>query len=212
VAAAGGARWWGLPRWREWRWGWPAAVLAAGLTAGGVTAFLIFHAVGSVPQRPLIAQPESSPVAATAPVTTATRSAADLGQVVARLAAARAAAIGAGSTAALAEVDAPGSAAEAGDRALLQRLAADGRSLVGLRFTVGKVTSEPAVGAVGAVDAAEASVTAVVTTSAHTQVDSRTATVVATVPAGRPQRVRIVLTRMAQGWRVSAVEPLADQT
>lgn len=209
-AAPGGEPWWGAARGRERGWAWPVAALAGGLTAGGVAALLILHSVGSVPHRPLIALPEPSGGKASAPPPRSpTPGPGDLGQVVARLAQARAAAISAGSTAALAEVDVPGSAAEAADRALLQRLAADGRSLVGLRFTVGPTTNEPAVGAIGA---AEASVTTVVTTSAHTQVDSRTATILAAVPAGRPQRVRIALTRLAQGWRVSAVEPLADQS
>jgi len=221
------------------RWGWAVAALAAGLLAGGATAVVVARTAGAIPEQPDLAAPgQVVPESAERSVGTATGAAAtggtvlsgtvpngtvppsvtpadDLSRLVARLAGARAAAIGSGSTAALAAVDAPGSPAEAADRALLQRLASAGRRLVGLSFVVGQVARDPgptgsAQSATGPDGATRLSVTTEVTTSAHTQVDSRTAAVVL-VPPGRPQRMRIVLARLSQGWRVVEVEPVTAQ-
>ncbi len=125
-------------------------------------------------------------------------------RVVERLAAGRAAAFRASSTAAatavLAGVDEPGSAAHGTDAALVRRLAAARLRLDGLRFTVGAVRVERR-------DGSAVTVTARVATSAHRLVRAD-GTVVTTVPATAPRVVRLVVVRVGDGWRVRSAEPV----
>ncbi|WP_158220353.1 serine/threonine-protein kinase [Kineosporia sp. A_224] len=120
-------------------------------------------------------------------------------RAVERLAAARAAAFGSASVAGLGTVDEAGSPALAADRALVDRLAARGLRLTGLRFTVSRVRVVRA-------DGPTVTVTARVATSAHRQVGADGA-VVARVPAGAARPVRLVLVETADGWRVRSVAP-----
>lgn len=124
---------------------------------------------------------------------------AQVAAAVGQLAQARAQAFGSASRAALTGVAEPGSPALAADTALVERLAADGLRLEGLSFTVDDVAVERRA-------RAAVTVTATVTTSAHRRVraDGRVA---ASVPAGAPQRVRLVLVRHDAGWWVRSAAP-----
>jgi hypothetical protein len=121
---------------------------------------------------------------------------ADPRAVVVALAAARARALTAASKPALAEVDAPGSAALASDAAFVQRLHAVGVRLRGLAFDVSSTRLEEA-------DAAHAIVRAHVSTSAHEEVgvDGR---VLRRVPASQPRSVRLALAVTPDGWRITS--------
>ncbi len=149
-------------------------------------------------ERPSAAPPVSgagaaSPGGAARPAPTA------VVRAVERLAAARAEALGSVSVEGLRSVDETGSPALAADRALVDRLAARGLRLAGLRFTVSRVRVVRAEGPT-------LTVTARVATSAHRQVGTDGA-VVTRVPAGAPRPVRLVLVETADGWRVRSVAP-----
>jgi hypothetical protein len=169
------------------RWVRTAALLAAAVTlAGGsvVAAATLFGKDAAADA----AGPSDAQVTAT----------------VERLAAHRAAALGAASTTALAAADEPGSPALAADAALLTRLGQARLRLDGLAFTVTDVR---------VVDRASRpretlTVSARVATSAHRQV-RRDGTVAARVPAAQARAVRLVLVRTAAGWRVRSASPPA---
>jgi hypothetical protein len=116
------------------------------------------------------------------------------------LARGRAAAFAVPSTAPLASVDEPGSAALASDAELVRRLQGQGLRLRGVSFAVTEVR-------VVARTPSEATVTASVATSAHQQVRAD-GSVAAEVPAADPRPVRLVLVSRegVPGWCVRSVE------
>lgn len=205
-----------------------AGVLAGAVVVGGAVAVAAATWLVDAPSpaRPAGGQ-ERTPAPTTRPAgatpTAGVRSAAvrpapagpasaQVVRAVERLAAARARALRAGTPVALAAVDETGSAAEAADRALLDRLAVAGVRLDGLRFTVtgvrvvdGRGASGDA-GATGPAGGAVVTVEARVATSAHRQVRAD-GSVVRRVPAGASRRVRLVLVGTSAGWRVRSVSP-----
>lgn len=123
----------------------------------------------------------------------------DLVAVVRDLARARASALVAAAPEGLAAVDAEGSPALAADVALLAELDRRGLRYEGLQFHVDRV-------GVVMVSDDRARVSAVVSTSAHRQVDP-SGTVLLDVPAAAPRAVTLDLVRTAAGWRVAAATP-----
>ncbi len=167
------------------RWARAAALLAAAATLAGGSVVAAAALFGKDAAADAVG-PSDAEVAAT----------------VERLAADRAAALGAASTTALAAADEPGSPALAADAALLTRLRQARLRLDGLAFTVTDVR---------VVDRAARpretlTVSARVATSAHSQV-RRDGTVAARVPAAQARAVRLVLVRTAAGWRVRSASP-----
>lgn len=96
-------------------------------------------------------------------------------------------------------MDAEGSPALAADVALLAELDRRGLRYEGLQFHVDRV-------GVVMVSDDRARVSAVVSTSAHRQVDP-SGTVLLDVPAAAPRAVTLDLVRTAAGWRVAAATP-----
>ena len=159
-----------------------AALVLALRTGGGYEGRPAASAAGPAPSSS--ASPSASPLS-------------EVAAVVAGLAAARAGAFSSASEAALAAVDAPGSAALEQDAAFVRRLHAGGVRLQGLRFTVGDVRVVAATGDGVTVEARVAA-------SAYRQVRPD-GTVVRSIPAQAPRRVQLTLVRVGEGWRVSAV-------
>ena len=189
------------------------AVVVGGAVAVAATTWLVDAPVRSreggdgatrpAPSRPV--GPGAVPPAGTRAAAAARPASGQLVRTVERLAAARARALRAGTDSALGAVDEAGSPAQAADRALLDRLAAAGVRLDGLRFTVTgvRVVDGPGAGAGGATGGA-VTVEARVATSAHRQVRAD-GSVQRRVPAGAARRVRLVLVETAAGWRVRSV-------
>ncbi len=170
-----------------------AAVLAgAGLTAGALALALRTDGAAERQQAAPAGAPAAPSSASPSPSVLS-----DVASVVGRLAGARAAAFSSASEAALARVDAPGSAALEQDRAFVRRLRVAGVRLEGLGFTVGDVR-------VVAATADGVTVRARVATSAYRQVRPD-GTVALAVPAQPARQVQLTLVRVGGDWRVSAV-------
>ncbi|WP_285241824.1 serine/threonine-protein kinase [Pseudarthrobacter sp. MEB009] len=113
----------------------------------------------------------------------------------------------------LAGVNAPGSAAAATDTLIMDGLLAAGRRLSGFTSTLTDVAAEPGPAAPAAPEGPAAAppppggravVGATVATSAYSEVDAQ-GSVLAAVPAGEGQRLRVVLVELAGSWRVSEI-------
>lgn len=113
----------------------------------------------------------------------------------------------------LAGVNAPGSAAAATDTLIMDGLLAAGRRLSGFTSTLTNVAAEPGPAAPAAPEGPAAAppppggravVGATVATSAYSEVDAQ-GSVLAAVPAGEGQRLRVVLVEFAGSWRVSEI-------
>ena len=168
-----------------------AGAFALALRSGGAVASpppghpvgavsLSAAASGSVPGPP----PAASGVAAAAAT------------AVPALATARARALSRPSAASLALVDAPGSTADATDRAFVRRLTERGLRLSGLSFVVSSVR-------VTGSGAGSATVEARVATSGYAQVRAD-GSVVQRVAPTPPRAVRLTLVHTPSGWRISS--------
>lgn len=113
----------------------------------------------------------------------------------------------------LANVNAPGSAAAATDTLIMDGLLAAGRRLSGFTSTLTDVAAEPGPAAPAAPEGPAAAppppggravVGATVATSAYSEVDAQ-GSMLAAVPAGEGQRLRVVLVEFAGSWRVSEI-------
>ena len=121
---------------------------------------------------------------------------ADAAEAARHLTAARTQVLISGDSSRLAEIDVPGSAADAADRAILAGLSGSLSSVDGLTCA--------AEAAVVTADATTAVAEVTYVLSAHTR-RGPDGTVIATVPATPPRTVRLTLRRTDQGWRVSDV-------